>query len=103
MLKTSICRLRAIGFIEGLSYVILLGIAMPLKYFAGMPEVVRIAGWLHGGLFMLYIAAAIHAAYVRKWSLLKLGVVLAASIVPFATFFLDKSLRKEEAAANVTQ
>ncbi|MFW5972756.1 MAG: DUF3817 domain-containing protein, partial [Bacteroidota bacterium] len=55
MLRTALSRLRLIGFIEGLSYLALLGIAMPLKYMAGMPMAVRYVGWIHGVLFVLYV------------------------------------------------
>ena len=57
MLRTSIGRLRAIGLAEAISFLMLLGIAMPLKYFADFPRAVTIAGWLHGVLFMAFFIA----------------------------------------------
>jgi integral membrane protein len=57
MLNTPIRRLRFVGFVEGVSYLVLLFIAMPLKYWAGMPLAVRVVGMLHGVLFILFFAA----------------------------------------------
>ncbi|MEC9073494.1 MAG: DUF3817 domain-containing protein, partial [Myxococcota bacterium] len=54
MLSSSIGRLRLIGWIEGTSYLLLVGVAMPLKYLAGQPMAVKITGWIHGLLFMLF-------------------------------------------------
>ena len=47
-------RLRAVGMVEAVSFLLLLGVAMPLKYFAGMPLAVKIAGWIHGLLFIAF-------------------------------------------------
>ena len=96
MLKTPIGRLRLIGYCEAVSFLVLLGIAMPLKYAVGLPEAVLVVGWLHGLLFMLFVAAVAQAASVRKWSYGKVLVALAASVLPFGPFFLDGRLRREE-------
>jgi len=89
--------LRMVGLIEGVSYLILLGIAMPLKYFAGIPEAVKVVGWAHGVLFMAYLAAMGWAQLKRHWGLLKLAWVFVASLLPFGTFVLDKQLKAEQA------
>ena len=52
-------RLRLVGGLEGISYLLLLGVAMPLKYLAGMPAMVQVAGWIHGLLFTLFVAAVL--------------------------------------------
>jgi len=88
--------LRIIGIAEGISYLILLGIAMPLKYFFGFPLAVKYTGWAHGALFMLFILAVLLAIKPMKWNLLSVLVALASSIIPFGTFMLDKQLRKRE-------
>jgi integral membrane protein len=96
LLRTPIGRLRVIAFIEGISFLLLLGVAMPLKYFAGMPAAVKTAGWIHGVLFMLYLFAVAEVTVRRRWKFtLALGA-LAASLVPFGTFALDARLRREE-------
>lgn len=94
--NTAIGRFRIIAIIEGISFLFLLFIAMPLKYLAGMPEVVKYTGWVHGILFMLYILTLINAKFEGDWGFKKVLIAFMASLLPFATFILDKSLRKEE-------
>jgi integral membrane protein len=69
---------------------------MPLKYYAGLPLAVKYTGWIHGLLFMLYIAALAWVSISRKWPLLKIAVAFTASLVPFGTIILDWRLKKEE-------
>lgn len=95
-MNTSIGRLRFVGITEGISFLVLLGIAMPLKYFAGMPQAVKIVGWMHGLLFILYVVALANASFVHRWSIWRTFVAFAASLVPFGTFILDARLRREE-------
>lgn len=88
--------LRTIGLAEGLSFLILLLIAMPLKYIWGQPEAVRITGSLHGGLFVLYVILATLVAMKAKWPLKKLFYAYLASFLPLGTFVFDyKFLSKE--------
>ena len=62
-------RLRWIGFVEAVSFLLLLGVAMPLKYLAGQPLAVRIVGLIHGILFMIYLVAAAQARAATDWSI----------------------------------
>jgi integral membrane protein len=97
-LSSTIGRLRVTGIIEGLSFIILLGIAMPLKYMAGKPEVVSIVGMAHGILFVLYIFLTLLAKLRYPWSWKKILLLWVASVVPFGTFYADyKMLRFEKA------
>ena len=96
MLKTPIGRLRAIGILEAISFLVLLGIAMPLKYFAGLPEAVKVAGWTHGVLFMLFCALLLEAKQQASWSFRQTGAVLVAALLPFGPFIIDGRLRREE-------
>jgi integral membrane protein len=96
--RTPIGRLRLIAFIEGCSFLLLLGVAMPLKYFFGMPLAVRLVGSIHGGLFVAFCAALLHVMIVERWSLARGFVVFASSLVPCGTFVMDPSLRREQAA-----
>jgi integral membrane protein len=96
MLKTALGRFRTIAFLEGMSFLILLFIAMPLKHFAGMPEYVKFVGWAHGLLFVLYILALIMAAGEYGWSIVKIVIAFVASLIPFGTFWLDLRLKKEQ-------
>lgn len=95
-LKTPLGRLRVIGWWEGVSFLVLLGIAMPLKYFAGMPQAVRVVGMAHGVLFMLYVAAAIQAALAYDWPWKKTALVLLASVLPGGPFVVDAKILREE-------
>jgi integral membrane protein len=83
------------GLAEGLSYMILLAIAMPLKYMAGMLLPVRIVGMLHGVLFILYCIFLLQAAIAYKWTISKTAAAFFLSFVPLGTFFLESLLRKE--------
>ena len=98
-LKTSLGRLRFIGWWEGVSFLVLLLIAMPLKYFAGSPKAVSVVGMAHGVLFVLYVLAAIHAALDYNWSWKKTALVLLASILPAGPFIVDAKLLRTDAAA----
>jgi len=91
--------LRIVGLSEGISFLVLLGIAMPLKYLAGRPEAVKIVGSLHGGLFLLYIVAVLWAARFRKWSWGYVAADLVASVLPFGPFVMDRHWRKEQQAS----
>jgi integral membrane protein len=81
---------RIISFLEGVSYLLLLFIASPIKYFQGDASFVKILGMPHGILFMLYIVLAIVIQKQMKWNLKTLGIVMIASILPFGTFYIDK-------------
>ena len=87
--------LRILGNIEGISYLLLLGVAMPMKYYFEMPMAVKIVGMAHGILFVAY--CLLLAACMKKlnWSL-KFGASLfMATLIPFGTFVTDRKLREE--------
>ncbi len=96
--KTSLGRLRVIGWWEGISFLLLLGVAMPLKYLADSPQAVRIVGMAHGVLFLLYIWAAIQAALERDWTWKRTLLVLVASLLPAGPFVVDAKILREEQA-----
>lgn len=98
VIRTPLGRLRAIGLLEGVSFLVLLGIAMPLKYLAGMPEAVRVVGWAHGVLFILFVAAVGEVTLEREWPWQRVLVALVAAVLPFGTLVLDARLRREAAA-----
>ena len=96
MIKTTLGRFRLVAFLEGISYLVLLGIAMPLKYVAQMPLAVKYVGWAHGVLFMLFLVFLAEVTFTRSWSLKKVILAFLASIIPFGTFVLDRKLKNEE-------
>ncbi|MEJ7625542.1 MAG: DUF3817 domain-containing protein [Ferruginibacter sp.] len=91
-------RFRKIAIIEGISFLLLLFIAMPLKYFADYPLPVKYLGWVHGVLFVLYCFLLLLVWMKYKWSFGKVILAFIASLVPFGTFILDKQLKREEKA-----
>lgn len=97
MFSTPIGRLRAVGFVEGISFLLLLGVAMPLKYLAGMPEAVRLVGMIHGALWVLFALCVAEVWADRRWPLGRVIWAMASSVVPFGTFALDARLRAEAA------
>jgi integral membrane protein len=86
---------RKIAVAEGISYIALLFIAMPLKYWAGLPLAVKYTGWAHGLLFVLYIIFLIMSWTEYKWSFKKAFLIGGASLLPFAPFWVDKKLKED--------
>lgn len=93
MIKTSIGQLRIVAFLEGISFLILLFIAMPLKYIWENPSWVKVVGQIHGLLFVLFIILTIIVAIQYKWKLFgNTAKVLVSSLIPFGTFYVDKKI-----------
>ncbi len=85
---------RIVALLEGVSYILLLFIATPLKYFADDPQYVRMLGMPHGLLFIAYVVMAVLMSKDMKWDGKTLMIVLVASIIPFGTFYIDKKYLK---------
>lgn len=81
---------RIIALLEGVSYILLLFIATPIKYIADDPTYVRILGMPHGLLFIAYIAIAYILKPEQQWNNRTFLVILVASLIPFGTFYIDK-------------
>lgn len=90
--------LRWVALFEGLSFLFLLFVAMPLKYLGGIPEPVRITGSVHGLLFVLFVAALFRVVMEHRWPMKKWALAFLSSLVPFGTFFLDRAIRRELAS-----
>jgi integral membrane protein len=96
-MKTPIDRLRVIGFAEGVSYLLLLFIATPLKYLAGWPYATMVLGTIHGGLFVLFVLSVIEVTIRRPWWSGKFWFFAGlAAILPFGTFVFDGWVRRVE-------
>lgn len=85
---------RIVAFLEGLSYILLLFIATPIKYISGNPEYVKLLGMPHGMLFIIYVILAFMIKGEMKWNTKTFLFVLAASLIPFATFYVERKLLK---------
>jgi len=94
--KTLIGRVRFIGMCEGVSFLLLLGVAMPLKYFADIPEAVKWVGWMHGILFIAYVLMILNALLSGSLSFGKSAVAFGASLVPLGPFLIDRKLAADE-------
>lgn len=80
---------RIISLLEGLSYLLLLFIAVPLKYFYGQEFLVKILGMPHGILFILYIFFSVILKNKMNWNIKQTIEIMIASIIPFGTFYID--------------
>ena len=86
---------RIVSILEGVSYLLLLFIATPIKYLQDDPSYVKMLGMPHGILFMLYVVLAIVIKKEMNWNNKTLGMVLIASVIPFGTFYVDKKYFKK--------
>lgn len=94
-LSNSLGRFRLTALLEGISFLLLLGIAMPLKYIWAWPWAVKYLGWAHGLLFVMYILTLVQVATEKEWKFTKVLIALAAGLFPFGTFWFDRTLQKE--------
>lgn len=85
---------RIISVLEGVSYLLLLFIATPIKYLLGNELYVKMLGMPHGLLFIAYIILATMLKYEQKWEVKKFSLILVASIIPFGTFYIDRKYFK---------
>ena len=93
LLKTNTGRLRIAGFLEGISLLILIFVGVPMKYYFDSPMVTKIAGPIHGVLFLLFILGTIGVSIDQKWKFFTTTwKVLLASFIPFGTFYIDKTI-----------
>ena len=81
---------RIIAFFEGVSYLLLLFIATPIKYLCGDPQYVKLLGMPHGLLFIGYIILAFMIRKDFNWTNSQFATVLLASVIPFGTFYIDR-------------
>lgn len=89
--------LRLAGRLEAISFIALIGIAMPLKYIAGRPEFVQWTGWAHGVLFIAYGWLVLNAWRKHRWPILRPILLGIAALLPFGPFLIEKRLSQWEA------
>lgn len=92
--NSTIGRLRIIAFIEGCSFILLVFVGMPLKYFFDSGSLNKVVGQTHGILFMLFIVATFLAASAYQWKKSNTFWILLSSIIPFGTFIADHKILK---------
>ncbi|MBM7583848.1 integral membrane protein [Bacillus pakistanensis] len=98
MLNTTIGKFRLMGFIEGASLLLLLFIAMPLKYIFDVPEAVTLVGSLHGFFFILYLIFIAYTTFKIRWSFLWIFSSILVAFIPFGNIVLDSKLKKAKFA-----
>lgn len=98
-MKNPIKLLRHVALWEGVSFLLLLFIAMPLKYMFAMPMAVRWTGAIHGALFVAFVILLLQSWLQAKWNFNRVALIFICSLIPFAPFILDKHLQKWEEEA----
>ena len=91
--------LRWVGLLEGISFLLLLFIAMPMKYMFDNPILVKYVGMGHGVLFIAFLAVLFIVCEKQKWSIQVFLMGVAASILPFGPFIFDHKLKKLDTAS----
>jgi len=91
--------LRLVAIVEAISYLVLLGVAMPLKYVWGDPRAVKVFGMLHGILFLLMVWLLMRAVFEAGWPKRRVLLVFVASLFPVWPFLLDRRMREWIAAS----
>jgi integral membrane protein len=84
--------LRRIALLEGISFLVLLGVAMPLKYLMGKPEAVKITGWIHGFLFMVFCVSLLQTMKLARWPFPRALGMFVVAMLPFGPFAMDRRL-----------
>ena len=98
LMKNPVSLLRHVALAEGVSFLVLLLIAMPLKYAAGWPTAVKYVGWAHGVLFVALCAALMWATIAARWPLGRAAMVFIAALLPAGPFVLDRRMKAYEQA-----
>ena len=96
--KNALAQLRIASLAEGCSWLLLLFVAMPLKYFAGEPVWVRIVGSIHGALFVILCLLLVRAWIARSWPITRAALCFVSALVPFGAFFLERMLKREQSS-----
>lgn len=94
-LSAALTRYRAMAYIVGVGLLVLVLVAMPLKYFAGDPTLVAIVGPIHGFLYIVYLIFAIDLAFRLRWPLPRTVLVMLAGTVPFLSFVIERRVTRQ--------
>ena len=85
---------KIVAILEGISFLVLLGIAMPLKYIFDLPATTHVVGMAHGILFIVYVIMVVLIRKQLDWNLKTTALALTASVLPFGPFVVDRKLLK---------
>lgn len=95
LFKSHLGRLRVIAWLEGWSLLLLMFVAMPVKYLMDVPEATQAIGMIHGILFVMFITATLVISIIQRWNLGRIFIVMASSFVPFGTFYVDRKILRK--------
>ena len=101
MLRSSITRLRILGFVEGVTLLCLIGVAVPLKHFAGESDAVSLLGPIHGAVFLIYLFNVWEIALSDGWSRAEIVRTVLVSILPLGSFLNDAFLCRKQRSLTV--
>jgi integral membrane protein len=96
--RASLLFYRVLAYTVGVGLIILVLIAVPLKYLADSPTLVAIVGPLHGFLYMVYLVATVNLAFRARWSPVKTVLVMLAGTIPFVSFVAERKVTADETA-----
>jgi integral membrane protein len=91
----ALLRYRAMAYVVGVWLIILVLVAVPLKYLADQPKLVEIVGPVHGFLYMVYLVTAVDLAFRARWSPVRTVLVMLAGTIPFLTFYAERRVTAE--------
>ena len=97
-MRASLLFYRVLAYTVGVGLIILVLVAVPLKYLADSPTLVAIVGPLHGFLYMVYLVAAVNLAFRARWSPVKTVLVMLAGTIPFVSFVAERKVTADEEA-----
>jgi integral membrane protein len=101
LFTTQLGRLRIIGYLEGISLLILLFIAVPLKYYGHDPSLVKAMGPIHGALFLWFVLNTLSVGVQQQWKFKDTTwKVLVACVIPLGTFYIDRHFFKKADCQN---
>src|SRR4051794_10241321 len=92
--KNPVPLLRTVALIEAVSFLILLGVAMPLKYLAGVPAAVKAVGWAHGVLFVAFCVVLAQTFFAARWPVGRAALVFVGALVPFGPMLLERRMKR---------
>jgi integral membrane protein len=93
--RGALLRYRVMAYITGVMLLLLVFVAIPLKYFGHHPGPVVVIGTAHGYLFIVYLATALHLGILMRWPLLRLGLIMLAGTIPFMSFVAERSVVRQ--------
>lgn len=99
MIKDALSRFRVISAIEGLSYLLLVFIAMPVKYIGENPYPVKVFGMIHGVLFIIFMISLFETKLRKSWDVGFVFQLFVLSLIPFGAFFIEKKIKPKESIA----